>query len=164
MSESKIKKPARLERRVRVTFFLVAETKEQKEAVIDLIYYLNAQFSRLKLEGKSELPITGFTHSAIHSGAMPRKDMTLGKMFEKAIFWGHWWTEEKEEENTESSMLSLIQERVVFFVIDLLAVAEEWKIDENVIVLKNKIFEFYEEWESPQEEIWIVKQDIYRYA
>ncbi len=163
MSNPKSKIPARLERRVRVTFFLVAETKEHREAIIDLIYYLGNQYLEPQFDGKSELPVTGFTHSAIHSGKMPYKGITLGKMFEKGIFWGHWGTEEKQED-TEFSTVKSIQERVVFFLIDFLAVAEEWQTDENIILLKNKIFKLYEEQESPQDEIWIVKQDIYRYA
>lgn len=146
-------KPARIERRVRVTFFLVAETRKHKEAVLRLIDYLDIQFAYLKILGKSELPVTGFTHSAI-----PFE--TRVKNLEKGIFWGHWWSEEK----VGLKILESIMERVVFFLVDLPVVAEEWKFDENIVLLKTRIFEFYERFQSPQEEIWIVKQDIYRYA
>lgn len=156
------KKPARLERRVRVTFFLVAEKEEEREAIIDLIKYLDKQYLNFWLHSESELPVTGFTHSAIHSGSISRKDKTSCKMYGKGIFWGHWWME--EEETDMGPALISIKERVVFFVIDFPAVAEEWKTDENIVLLKEKIFETYETFGSPQEEIWIVKQDIYRYA
>ena len=146
-------KPVRLERRRRVTFFLVAETIKHKEAVLLLIGYLDNQFADLKMFGKSELPVTGFTHSAIPFEARI-------KTLEEGIFWGHWWSEEK----VKLQMLESITERVVFFLIDLPSVAEEWKFDENIVLLKTKIFELYEKFQSPQEEIWIVKQDIYRYA
>lgn len=145
--------PVRLERRVRVTFFLVAETRKHKEAVLRLIGYLDDQFAHLTMFGRSELPVTGFTHSAI-----PLE--TRIKTLEKGIFWGHWWSEEK----MELQILESITERVVFFLIDLPAVAEEWKFDENIALLKTRIFEFYEVFQSPQEEIWITRQDIYRYA
>ena len=163
MPNLKSKKSARVERRVRVTFFLVAESEEQREAVVELIDYLEKQYVRFRSDQEYDLPVTGFTHSSIPSGIISRKDRVTGKMFEKAIFWGHWWTEE-EEEGTGQPILVPIRERVVFFLIDLPAIAEEWKTDENIDFLKTKIFETYEVWESPQEEIWIVKQDIYRYA
>ncbi|MDO8486297.1 MAG: hypothetical protein Q7S77_01190 [Candidatus Staskawiczbacteria bacterium] len=162
MSASKSKKPARLERRVRVTFFLVAETEGQRNAVLELISYLEEQYVYLSSYGESELPVTGFTHSAIHSSTIHRKGRIHSKMFEKGIFWGHWWTED-EDDIGQISLMPII-ERVVFFLIDFPAVAEEWKTDENINFLKTKIFQTYEKWGSPQEEIWIVKQDIYRYA
>lgn len=157
---SKAKKPARLERRVRVTFFLVAEKEEEREAVLDLIEYLDIQYVYLRSNSeKLELPVTGFTHSAIHSDTISRKNRGSPKIYEKGIFWGHWWTEEEEE-----AILISVKERVIFFLIDFPAVAEEWKTDENITLLKEKIFETYAIYGSPQEEIWIVKQDIYRYT
>ncbi len=151
-------KPARLERRVRVTFFLVAEKEEAKEAVVDIILYLDAQYFHFTSEGKSELPVTGFTHSAIpFENSIPHEQILYYKNLGKGIFWGHWW-------QTEPGEVELIQERVVFFVVDLPAVAEEWKTDESITLIKDRIFHFYEMHDCPQEEIWIVKQDIYRYA
>lgn len=60
--------------------------------------------------------------------------------------------------------MKLMAENVVSFIIDLPAVAEEWKFDESITHLKEEIFSTYARNKRPQEEIWIVKQDIYRYT
>ncbi len=151
---SRVKKKgelARLERRVRVTFFLVAHRESEIEAVDEVIDYLTSQYLSLFLNKEWELPITGFTHSAVH-------DITLQK---DPIFIGRWWSDYITDELPE---ITLSKENVVLFIVDLPAIAEEWKTDENIAFLKTKIFEFYKMFGSPQEEIWMVKQDIYRYA
>ena len=107
MSNPKDKKPAHIERRVRVTFFLVAEKEEEREAVVELISYLDKQYVDLRSYGDSELPVTGFTHSAIPSNATHRKGKNPRKMLEKAIFWGHWWTEEEEEDTGQPLLISI---------------------------------------------------------
>lgn len=140
-------KLARLERRVRVTFFLVAETEEHIQAVLDVGIYLQTQYL---LEGREkEIPVTGFTFSAIPEAASPPSG--------KSVFTGLWW-------HTEAGHKRLVTEKVVLFFIDFPVVAEEWKTDKDITLLKTRIFDFYEDHHSPQEEIWIVKQDIYRYA
>jgi len=60
--------------------------------------------------------------------------------------------------------IEIMEENVVLFVIDLPVVVEEWKFDNNIARLKREIFSAYARNKRPQEEIWIVKQDIYRYA
>lgn len=167
--ESK-EKPAHLERRARVTFFLVAETRQEINAVEEVIHYFFNQYWVHFLGGEWELPITGFTHSVL-----PRylpKTLGMGRK-KDSIFLGHWWSETKEkikvkvEEKTEmieALSIKQLEENVISFVIDLPTVAEEWKFDEGIVRLKEEIFSAYERNERPQEEIWIVKQDIYRYA
>jgi len=140
--------PARLERHVRVTFFLVANTKEHLRAIDCVKNYLKAQ--DFLSENERELPVTGFTHSLF-----PGFSQWLSG---EAVFTGYWWdTREKE-------VKKLVIEKTVLFLIDFLAYAEEWKTDENIALLKTRILGYYETFQSPQEEIWIVKQDIYRYA
>ena len=97
------------------------------------------------------MPVTGFTHSAIHDAALQKYQ----------IFIGRWWS---DYEANGFSTLELAEENVVLFIIDLPAVAEEWRIDEGIEHLKEDIFSIYAKHRRPQEEIWIVKQDIYRYA
>src|SRR3989344_1768747 len=143
MNMSKLKKPVRLERRVRVTFFLIAETEEERKAVLDLISYLYWQYVHFRSAEKYDLPVTGFTNSAINSSVISHKDIVSDKIFEKGIFWGHWWSE-GEDENTGEPLLMPVRERVVFFLIDLPAVAEEWKTDESINLLKEEIFSIYE--------------------
>ena len=149
---SKKEKPARLERRVRVTFFIVAGTKEEIAAVEDVYGYLGSQY--LSDEDKRELPVTGFTYSAIPKPVPLPWPPILGE----SVFIGHWWYTTKEGRKIP------MKERSVLFFIDLLALAEEWKIDQSIGRLKTEIFRAYARRGSPQEEIWIVKQDIYRYA
>ncbi len=144
----KKKRPARLERRVRVTFFLVAETKEQINAADSVGIYLQTQY--LLDEKEREIPVTGFTFSAFPE-PIP---LPAGK----SVFIGYWW------HTTEAERKRLMREKVILFLIDFPIVAEEWKTDENINLLKDRILESYEENHCPQEEIWIVKQDIYRYA
>lgn len=141
-------KPARLERYVRVTFFLVADTKEHFHAIDRVKDYLKAQdfFS----EKERELPVTGFTYSS-YPGFPPW-------LSGETVFIGYWW------DTREKVIKKLMREKTVLFLIDFLAYAEEWKTDENIALLKTRILKFYETVQSPQEEIWIVKQDIYRYA
>lgn len=139
--------PARIERRVRVTFFLVANREEHLRAINHIRDYLKWQY--LEDENERELPVTGFSHS-LFPGPRP---LPSGE----TVFAGYWWrTEEREK--------ILAVERTALFLIDFPAIAQEWEIDENIAVLKTRIFEFYEMFQSPQEEIWIVKQDVYRYA
>ncbi|MBI3337337.1 MAG: hypothetical protein HY005_01780 [Candidatus Staskawiczbacteria bacterium] len=142
-------KPARLERHVRVTFFLVANTKEHLRAILNVRNYLKAQ--DFLSENERELPVTGFTHSSF-PGPLPQW------LSGETVFIGYWW-------NTREKVIkNLMIEKTVLFVIDFLAFAEEWKTDENIALLKTRILGYYETFQSPQEEIWIVKQDIYRYA
>ena len=140
--------PARLERRVRVTFFLVADIREHLSAIRSVRNYLKVQhFLR---EDERELPVTGFTHS-LFPGLPPR-------ISGETVFVGLWW------DTTKKGVMKIVVEKTVLFLIDFPAYAEEWKTDENIALLKKRIFEFYEMCKSPQKEIWIVKQDIYRYA
>ena len=138
--EIKKKKPTRLERRVRITFFLVGNEEKEIDAVREVINYLDGQF----IMSKPELPVTGFTHCAI-----PGRE---------SVFFGHWWYKTKEGGRV------LMIEKVTFFLIDFPALAEEWRIDKNIELLKARIFYFYEKHNCPQKEIWIVKEDIHRYA
>ncbi|OGZ69656.1 MAG: hypothetical protein A3F47_02255 [Candidatus Staskawiczbacteria bacterium RIFCSPHIGHO2_12_FULL_38_11] len=148
-SRSKNKsKPARLERRVRVTFFLVANQKEHFDAIDDIRDYLKQQY--LEDEKERELPVTGFTHS-LFPGSWP---FPSGE----PVFTGYWWY----TSNKKDKVLTI--EKTALFLIDFPAYAEEWKTDENISLLKNRIFECYERYHCPQDEIWIVKQDIYLYA
>lgn len=143
-------KPVRIERRVRVTFFIVAGTKEEIQAADDVYGYLDFQY--LLEEDEREIPVTGFTHSNIpHPVLQP-------PIIRESVFTGHWWKITKEGQKMPYT------ERVVLFLIDFLALAEEWKIDEYITKLKTEIFSIYKRRGSPQEEIWIVKQDIYRYV
>ena len=139
--------PARLERRVRVTFFLVVNRKEHLLTVDHIRDYLKVQY--LEDENTRELPVTGFTHS-LFPGAPPSP---AGE----AVFAGYWW-------DTREGEKVLHIEKTTLFLIDFPAYAQEWETDRNITLLKTRIFEFYEMFQSPQEEIWIVKQDIYRYA
>ena len=142
-------KPARLERRVRVTFFLVANTEEEFLSVTKAINYLWGIYGTFG----TEFPITGFTNSAV-----PKPGP-----LEESVFTGNWWSDVKIDGVTvPSAQLNI--EKVVFFLIDFLAPAEEWKLDEDIARLKAGIFSIYKEYGRPQEEIWIVKQDVYRYA
>ena len=139
---------ARLERRVRVTFFLVANKEEHLRAVYHIRDYLKRQY--LEKESERELPITGFTHS-LFPGLPPW-------LTGETVFVGCWWR--TDEDGTKV----LAVERTALFLIDFPAIAQEWELDEKIALLKTRIFEFYEMCQSPQEEIWIVKQDIYRYT
>ncbi|MBI2053726.1 MAG: hypothetical protein HYT36_00105 [Candidatus Staskawiczbacteria bacterium] len=141
-------KPARLERHVRVTFFLVADTKEHLRAIDRVRSYLKNQ--NFLSENERELPVTGFTHSS-YPGFPPR-------LSGETVFVGLWWN------TTEEGIKEFYAEKTVLFLIDFLAYAEEWKTDKNIALLKTRILGYYETFQSPQEEIWIVKQDIYRYA
>lgn len=143
-------KPARLERRVRVTFFLVTDTKEHINAIDEIVDYLKIQYAYNEDENGRELPVTGFTHSVFPGQLL----LPPGE----PVFNGYWWRTDEEERKIVTI------ERTVLFLIDFPAYAEEWKTDENIALLKTRIFEFYEMYQCPQEEIWIVKQDIYRYA
>lgn len=152
---AKKEKPARIERRARVTFFLVAHVQEEVNAVEDVINYLNGQYWFFITTGEWELPVTGFTHSAVHEIAL-QKD---------PIFMGLWWSWTKIRiGGIEAPKLEQMTENVVLFVVDLPVVAEEWKFDEGIVRLKDQIFSVYARHGRPQEEIWVVKQDIYRYA
>lgn len=142
-------KPARLERHVRVTFFLVANTKEHLCAIDSVRSYLKAQ--EFLSENERKLPVTGFTHSS-YPGFLPQW------LSGETVFTGYWW------DTREKVIKKLMIEKTVLFLIDFLAYAEEWKTDENIALLKTRILGYYETFKSPQEEIWIVKQDIYRYA
>ena len=137
-----------LERRVRVTFFLPVEYKEEQYAVKEVVRFLESQYPTGPI---TKLTVTGFTYSAIHG-------TTLEKDY---IFTGSWWSDVKIR---GVSAKELTTESVVLFIIDFPAVIEEWKLDQNIIRLKEVIFSAYAERGSPQKEIWIVKQDIYRYA
>jgi len=75
------------------------------------------------------------------------------------VFAGYWWNLKEG-----GTIKELVVEKTVLFLVDFPAYPEEWKTDENIALLKTRIFEYYELNQSPQEEIWIVKQDIYRYA
>ena len=140
--------PARLERRVRVTFFLVANKEEHLRAVHLIRDYLKSQY--LEAENERELSITGFSQS-LFPGPRPWPSG-------ETVFAGYWWR--TDEDGTKV----LAVERTALFLIDFPALAQEWELDEKIALLKTRIFEFYAMCQSPQEEIWIVKQDIYRYA
>lgn len=144
-------KPVRLERRARVTFFLVAQIQEEVNAVKEVINYLSNQYYFFLRSAKWEIPVRGFTHSAVHDIAL-QKD---------PIFTGRWWS----ERGTRGLFMIVryIRENVVLFIIDF-PTYEKRKLDENIGRLKKKIFSIYEQYGRSQEEIWIVKQDIYRYA
>ena len=94
--------------------------------------------------------MTGFTHSSYPG--------FLQWLSGETVFVGYWW------DTSEKIIKKLMIEKTVLFIIDFLSYAEEWKIDENIALLKTRILGFYKAFQSPQEEIWIVKQDIYRYA
>jgi len=136
--------PAHLERHVRVTFFLVADKKEHLNAIDSVRDYLRWQY--IEEESEKELPVTGFTHS-LFPGTPPR-------LSGETVFVGHWWY------TTEKGVARLTVEKTALFLVDFPAYAEEWKTDENIALLKRRILELY----CPQKEIWIVKQDVYRYA
>lgn len=143
-------KPARLEGRAQVTFFVVAGTKKEIVAVEDIYGYLDYQY--LLEENEKELSVTGFTHSAI-----PR--YIPGPIIaEESVFTGHWWY------TTERGRKIPMREKVVLFLINFLSLAEKWRVDRYIMHLKTKIFSIYEKRNCSQEEIWIVKQDIYRYT
>lgn len=141
-------KPARLERHVRVTFFLVANTEEHLRAIDGVKNYLKAQ--EFLSEKEKKLPVTGFTHSLF-----PGFPQWLSG---ETVFTGYWW------DTSEKYIKKLVIEKTVLFIIDFIAYAEEWKTDENIALLKTRILGYYETFQSPQEEIWIVKQDVVRYA
>ena len=141
-------KPVRLERRVRVTFFLVAQIKEEIAAARDVYLYLDWQY--WSEEDEQEIPITGHTHSVIPPPApFPS---------EESAFIGSWWYTTKEGDKIYE------QKNVVLFIVDLTALAEEWKTDQYIRRLKERILSYYAARGSPQQEIWVTKQDIYRYA
>ena len=131
-------RPARLERRVRVTFFLPVGTKKEHDVVLDVISYLNGQVKN------PALSVTGFTHSSVNP--------------ENPVFHGHWWSKMK------GGGEQLTVERVILFLIDYLALAEEWKFDAELVRLKKKIHTFYARHRCKQEEVWMIKEDIHRYA
>ena len=146
-------RPVRLEKHVRVTFFLVAQTQEEVEAIYRVINYLAEQYGLLIHNGEWDLPVTGFTYSAFHDVGL-KKD---------PIFIGLWWTEsEIKYMGMKVPARGIMVERVALFVIDF--PVEEPQLDEAIVHLKERIFFIYKECGSPQEEIWIVKQDAYRYA
>ena len=128
----------RLERRVRVTFFLPAEYPNEKRAASSVIDYLEGQWRN------PTLPIMGFTRSTI--------------LEEHPLFKGYWWSFKKDGTRIETI------ENVVLFLIDFLALAEEWKFDQELARLKAEILASYERNRCPQEEVWMVKEDIHRYA
>ena len=137
------------------TFFLVAQIQEEVDAVQWVINYLLQQYSFFLTIGEWELPVTGFTHSAVH-------DIELEK---DPIFMGLWWSFTKKKiGGIEAPVLEQMTEKVVLFVVDLPTIAEEWKFDEGIVRLKEEIFSIYSRHGRPQKEIWMVKQDIYRYA
>lgn len=138
----KKQKPARIERRVRVTFFIVAGTKGEIDAVEDVYGYLDSQ---CYLEEERELPVTGFTYSAIPWPVPPPHPVI--PIMGETIFVGHWW------QITEEGQKIPYRERVVLFLIDFPAFPEEWKLDEYIVTLKSRIFAIYERRGSPQEEI-----------
>lgn len=152
--------PVRLERRVRVTFFLPAGSKGDKEAVRQVIHSLDSQF----LVGTiTRFTVTGFTHSGIPTEVSEQEMMAHEIHLEKETFFGHWWHELKVK-GAPGISKGLVVEPVVFFLIDYLSFAQEWEFDQVLRQLKEEIFSIYEEHGRPQEEIWMVKQDVYRYA
>ncbi len=157
----KKEKPAQIERRVRVTFFLVAELQQEVDSVKHIIDYLYLQYWWYLLRGEWDLPVTGFTHSFLPN-TVPKSGIERKK---DSVFAGYWWSEIKlKRKGIEIPSIDLMEENVVLFVIDLPVVVEEWKFDNNIARLKREIFSAYARNKRPQEEIWIVKQDIYRYA
>ena len=153
-------KPARLERRVRVTFFLPAGTKGDQDSARKIAHSIGSQF----LAGTiTRFTVTGFTHSGIPSEISEREMMSHQFSLEKEIFWGHWWSY-IEVEGVPGLSKKLVVEPVVFFLIDYPSFAQEWELDEVLQHLKEEIFSIYAQHGRPQEEIWMVKQDIYRYA
>ncbi len=152
--------PVRLERRVRVTFFLPAGTKGDQDAAREVARSIGSQY----LAGTiTRFTVTGFTHSGIPS-EIPEEERWARRIhLEKEIFFGHWWSDIGIEGVPGISKQSVV-EPIVFFLIDYPAFAQEWELDEVLQLLKEEIFSIYAEYGSPQEEIWIVKQDIYRYA
>ena len=159
-TKKKEKRPVRLERRVRVTFFLPAGRKEDKEAVWDVARSLDSQF----LVGTvTRFTVTGFTHSGIPT-EVPEMEMIARQIhLVREIFFGHWWYEEEREGHPGLSKISVV-EPVVFFLIDYPMSAEEWELDQVLQQLKEEIFSIYAEHGNPQQEIWMVKQDVYRYT
>ena len=150
----------RLERRVRVTFFLPAETTEDQNAVRKVIGSLDSQFVTGNI---TRFTITGFTHSGIPSKISAEEMMVHETRLEKEIFFGHWWSY-AEFKGVPWTPRELVVEPVVFFLIDYPVFAEEWELDQVLQCLKKDIFSIYAEQGRPQEEIWMVKQDIYRYT
>ncbi len=148
-------KPVHIERRIRVIFFLPAGTRKDIDTVAEVISFLDSQF----LFPPTEFTITGFTHSGI-----PSEEKKANKsLLEDEIFVGHWWSDVKVRKGGRT-FNKLMIESAVFFLIDYLALAQEWEFDQELLRLKENIFSIYKKYKSPQEEIWIVKQDIYRYA
>lgn len=160
-------KPTRIERRARITFFLVAETQQEVNAVREVIHYLLYQYWFHLLGGEWEIPVTGFTHSFIPREVPKRIGIMFGPREEDSIFVGHWWSKKKrriKEVKFPVPVVEKIEENVILFVIDLPLVTEEWKLDDGIVRLKKEIFLAYKRNKRAQEEIWIVKQDIHRYA
>ena len=160
-------KPARLERRVRVMFFLVSEIQEEIFAVGEIIYYLHQQYWGQLFGYEYDIPVTGFTHSFVPKTVTKKISPIFGPREKGSIFVGQWWSEKEIEIKgikIPKAVIEPIEENVTLFVIDLPAVAEEWKFDEGIVRLKEEIFSAYARNGRPQEEIWMVKQDIYRYA
>ncbi len=132
----------RLERRARVTFFLVSEVQEEVDAVIEIVIYFFNQYWFHLFGHEWELPVTGFTHSFIPDTVSKEAPRTmLGARKQDSIFIGHWWSENKVRiKGIEAPLIKQVAENVTLFVIDLPAVAEEWKFDESIVHLKEEIF------------------------
>ena len=156
----KKEKPARLERRVRVTFFLPAGTIGDISAVREVIDSLDNQYISDTI---TKFTVTGFTHSSVPLETSAEETLDHAKRLQEEIFWGHWWSS-AETEGVKGVLKKLVIESIVFFLIDYPVFSQEWEIDEVLQNLKEEIFSIYAEYGRPQEEIWIVKQDIFRYS
>lgn len=152
--------PVRLERGVRVTFFLPAETNGDIGAVQEVIISLDRQYLADTI---TKFTVTGFTHSNVPLGTSTEDIFDHELSFRDEIFFGHWWSDVKVE-GVQRTLKQLIIEGVVFFLIDFPAFPQEWELDQALQRLKEEIFSIYKKHKRPQKEIWIVKQDIYRYT
>ncbi len=138
--KAKKNNPARLEKRLRVTFFLAAEKQQEINAVKDIIYYLRKQYIQ-----RWNIPIAGFAHSAVYDIFFEKDPIFIGRYCLEGVP----IPQKYEDEN------------VVLFMVDFVRVSKK-KLNKFIMILKKEIFSTYAKYGKPQEEIWMVKQDVYK--
>lgn len=123
------------DRRARVTFFLPMMGERHEKAMRSIIGYLNQQRD-------SPVSVTGYTYSTLRPAA----------------FISSWWDDEGEQRKR------LVEEDGVWFVVDYGIQLGASELPLVLAQLKQAILDAYERYGAPQKEVWLIAQDVYRYA
>lgn len=126
-----------LETRTRVSIFLPHKTVDQRKAFLAVLRYLESQRTR-------RTPVTGYTTSSQHLD----------------IFKGAWWGTEPGD--PPESRERWVGDWLVKLIIDYEGNAED--CEGAIGRFRAQILKLYEDYGTPQSEIWIVAQPVRRYV